>query len=202
MMGFRQVDPRFPFLWESSEQPAGRWHGPGEGPAHYFADTPDGAWAELVRHEEIVEPDDLETIRRAMWVVELGDGPATEVELRHDLATGGIDTYPACQLHARELRARGAWRLRAPSAALEPNGATGWQVRDGERAGPPCDGRVYVTFGSPAPLNGWCVSPCATPPPHVLERVRHFPPRPGDVPRPARTRPSRPRPARRSVDGR
>ena len=46
----RRADPRFPFLWESSAQPAGRWHGSGEGPCHYFADTPYGAWAELLRH--------------------------------------------------------------------------------------------------------------------------------------------------------
>ena len=52
MIVFRQADPRYPFLWESPDQPAGRWHGPGEGPAHYFSDTPVGAWAELLRHED------------------------------------------------------------------------------------------------------------------------------------------------------
>src|SRR5262245_40501368 len=55
MILFRQVDARFPFLWEDARQPAGRWHAAGDGPAHYFADTPDGAWAEFLRHEEITE---------------------------------------------------------------------------------------------------------------------------------------------------
>ena len=50
MIAFRQVDARYPFLWEDGSQPAGRWHGDGEGPAHYFADTPDGALAEFLRH--------------------------------------------------------------------------------------------------------------------------------------------------------
>ena len=59
MIGFRQVDARYPFLWEDSRQPEGRWHAAGDGPAHYIADTPDGAWAEFLRHEEITDPDDL-----------------------------------------------------------------------------------------------------------------------------------------------
>lgn len=50
MIVFRHADPRFPFLWEIAEQSAARWHGDHEGPAHYFADTPDGAWAEFLRH--------------------------------------------------------------------------------------------------------------------------------------------------------
>ena len=64
MILFRHADPRFPFLWETASQPAGRWHAPGEGPVHYLADTPDGAWAEFLRHEEIRDPEDLAGIRR------------------------------------------------------------------------------------------------------------------------------------------
>ncbi|MDP2388975.1 MAG: hypothetical protein Q8N52_01505, partial [Acidobacteriota bacterium] len=80
MIGFRQADPRYPFLWSDSGQPAARWHADGEGPAHYFADTPDGAWAELLRHEEIHDPADVATFRRALWAVELReDEPAQAV---------------------------------------------------------------------------------------------------------------------------
>ena len=45
MIGFRHTDPRYPlFLWEEGRsQPAGRWHAAGDGPAHYFSDTADGA---------------------------------------------------------------------------------------------------------------------------------------------------------------
>ncbi len=66
MIGFRQCDSRWPFLWESAEQPGARWNAPGEGPVHYFADTPDGAWAEFIRHEEITDPVDLATVRRSL----------------------------------------------------------------------------------------------------------------------------------------
>ena len=89
MIAFRQVDGRYPFLWEDAGQPAGRWHADGDGPAHYFADTPDGAWAEFLRHEEITDPEDLVTIRRQMWAVEIGDARAVRVRLPHDVVTGG-----------------------------------------------------------------------------------------------------------------
>src|SRR5882672_10930866 len=118
MIAFRQVDARYPFLWEDASQPAGRWHGEGEGPAHYFADTPDGAWAEFLRHEDIDDPADLKTIRRQMWAVEIGDAPAEQVDLPLDVLTGGLETHARCRQHARTLRAGGVSRFAAKSAAL------------------------------------------------------------------------------------
>ncbi len=175
MIGFRQADPRYPFLWSDAAQPAARWHGDGEGPAHYFADTPDGAWAELLRHEEIHDPADVATLRRALWAVELGDPPVTAVSLTAAVMTGDRETYTACQAHARRLRARGARRLVAPSAALLPGAAAGRQVVDAlERQARPRDGRVFVTFGDPADLIGWKAVEHGAPPAGLLPRVRHF----------------------------
>ena len=140
MIGFRHADPRFPFLWESRTQPAGRWHGAGEGPAHYFSDTADGAWAEFLRHEEVTEPEDLSGIRRAMWAIDLGDEPA----LQPAVSAGGPDTYASCQAEARRLRAQGATALSAPSAALLPSAVRGWRVDGGFRPSPARDGKVIV----------------------------------------------------------
>jgi hypothetical protein len=174
MIVFRQADPRFPFLWESASQPAARWHGDGEGPAHYLADTPDGAWAEFLRHEEISDPADIATIRRALWAIDIGDAPASRVDVAHAIATGDRRTYAACQTCARHARTRGVTRLDAPSAALRAGGAAGTVVAGGERPGPPRDGRVIVIFGPPAPLVGWPVVEAGAPPVRLLERVRHF----------------------------
>lgn len=69
MMCFRHCDRRWPFLWEIRDQPAARWHHDGDGPAQHVADTPDGAWAEFVRHEEITEEIDLAGVSRALWSV-------------------------------------------------------------------------------------------------------------------------------------
>lgn len=175
MIGFRQADPRYPFLWSDPSQPAARWHADGEGPAHYFADTPDGAWAELLRHEEIHDPADVVTVRRALWAVEFRDEPATAVTLKTAVATGGPDTYWACQAHAGRLRAAGAHRLVAPSAALLPGGAAGREVSDSlERIASPRDGRVFVVFGDPTGLVGWKAVEHGAPPAGLLARVRHF----------------------------
>lgn len=173
MIVFRQTDPRFPFLWEDAGQPPGRWHGEGEGPAHYFADTPDGAWAELLRHEEIVDAADLVTIRRAMWAVEIGDERAAPVRLDGHIATAD-DSYSACQAYARRQRARGVARLLAPSAALHPGGATGVRVENGEHPAAPRDGRAVIVFGPPTPMTGWQVVDKGSPPARVLGRVRHW----------------------------
>jgi RES domain len=175
MIAFRQADPRYPFLWSDASQPAGRWHGDGEGPAHYLADTPDGAWAELVRHEEITTSEDLATIRRALWTIDIGDEPLKPVSLPATLVSGGSGTYRACQDHARRLRARGARRLVAPSAALLPGGATGREVAGGaERAAISRNGRVIVVFGDPEGLVGWKIVEAGAPPGDLLPRVRHF----------------------------
>jgi hypothetical protein len=174
MMGFRHSDARYPFLWEGRDQPAGRWHAEGEGPAHYFADTPHGAWAEFLRHEEITEIEDLATIHRQIWAVEIGEEPADAVKLPFAVLTGDLESYERCQQESRRLRARGASRLVAPSAALLPGAAAGTIVSGGLQSGPPRDGRVIVVFGQPQNMVGWMVANAARPPEELLARVRHF----------------------------
>jgi hypothetical protein len=174
MIVFRQVDARYPFLWDDASQPAGRWHADGEGPAHYFADTPDGAWAEFLRHEEIVEPADLLTIRRQMWAVEIGEPPTERITLPRETLTGGPETYARCQRAARALRDRGVDRIAAPTAALVPGGARAWRVDHGVGPATPRDGLTIVVFGSTADLPGWMAADEARPSTDLLERVHHY----------------------------
>lgn len=178
MIGFRQCDARCPFLWEDAAQPEGRWHAVGEGPAHYFADTPDGAWAAFLRHEEIHDAADLATVRRSLWAVEIGDAPAARPDLPADTMRGDRSTFDACQAAARLLRAAGHRRLEVPSAALLPGGARGSRVdaAGGVRPDAPRDGRVVVLFGDPDELNlvGWPAAVDAAPAPDLLARVRHY----------------------------
>jgi len=175
MIVFRHADPRLPFLWEDTTQPAGRWHDAHEGPAHYFADTPDGAWAEFLRHEEIRDPADLATIRRAMWAVDIDDAElAVRPRLGEATATGGRDTYAACRTAARRLRARGATRLEAPSAALVAGGAHGHRVDGGLRDAPARDGRTIVLYGARPTITGWRAAHEGRPGPELLAKVRHL----------------------------
>ena len=174
MIAFRQTDARYPFLWEGIDQPAGRWHADGEGPVHYFADTPNGAWAEFLRHEEITDAEDLATVHRRIWAVDIGDAPAASVSLPVDVTCGGLDTYPRCQDESRRLRARGARRLAAPSAALTAGGAGGIIVNRGQQPASPRDGLVVVVFGPAHDLVGWIAADAARPPDDLLNRVRHW----------------------------
>jgi len=172
-IGFRHCDPRYPFLWTTAEQPPARWHGPGEGPANYFCDTPEGAWAEFLRHEEITDAADLAGVRRSLWAVALPVAGDRRPRLEPEVLQGGLESYGACQAEARRLRAEGAARLQAPSAALLPGTAGGWQVRGAtlERVPTERDGLVWVLYGVD-PLVGWMAADAAAPPASVLPLVR------------------------------
>ena len=174
MIGFRHADPRYPFLWEGAGQPAARWHAAGDGPAHYFCDTPDGAWAEFLRHEEISDPDDLATIRRALWAVDLGDPSLASPDLPREVLTGGHKSYGACQAEAFRLRGMGALGLEAPTAALVPGGARGWRVDGGLQPGTSRDGRIFVLFGRRPELVGWRATVVGRPGEELLAIVRSF----------------------------
>jgi hypothetical protein len=164
-LAFRHGDRRYPFLWETATQPAARWHGDGDGPAQYLADTPDGAWAEFLRHEGITDPADLAGVTRRIWAIELPDDidAATPVTLRAGVAEGGLDSY----------RAAGAIALRARSAALRHGTAAGQRVRGSlVEATPAGDGVVWVLFGPQPALRGWAVVDEGTPTERVMRSVR------------------------------
>jgi len=170
---FRHADTRFPFLWEGPGQPPARWHAEGDPPTHYFSDTPDGAWAELLRHEEITESADLATIRRAMWAVEIEEPPAATPRLSRRALTGGERTYGACRAEARRLRAAGAGGFTAVSAALVAGGARGDRAAGGLRPGPARDGRTIALFGPRPDLVGWRAAAEGRPGVELIERVNY-----------------------------
>jgi len=175
MIVFRHADPRYPFFREDREQPAARWHGAGQGPVQYLSDTPDGAWAEFLRHEEIRDPEDLATLRRAIWAVEIGSPELAAVELSEATELGGPVSYPACQREAARLRKAGASGLSARSAALKPAGAGGLRThRGGLQAAPSRTGRTIVLFGSRPDCTGWRAAHEGRPAPDLLPRVRHY----------------------------
>jgi hypothetical protein len=177
-MLFRHADPRFPFLWESSAQPPARWHAQGEGPVQYLADTPDGAWAEFLRHEGITNEEDLPGIERDLWAVELPTRkqPKGTPDLPTAVLHGGMETHAACQAEARRLRLRGLRGVVAPSAALLPGTAGGWRVEQGMlQPGSPRDGEVVVLFGRRPRLAGWCACFRGRPSPRILPKVRQLP---------------------------
>lgn len=175
MIVYRRCAGAFPFLWETNDQPAARWHGEGEGPAHYFADTPDGAWAEFLRHEHITDPEDLAGVREAVWAIDVPDDLALATPaLDAATLTGDERTYPVCQAEGRRLREGGADGVRVASAALRPAGATGWRVDTGLREGAAREGQVVVLYGRRPTLTGWRACAEGRPAAHLLARVRYL----------------------------
>jgi hypothetical protein len=171
---YRNADRDVPFFWESNAQPPARWHGPGEGPAHYLATTPDAAWAEFLRHNEITDPADLAGVERAMWAVEIPDDePLVSPRLGRPTLLGGRDAYPRCQREAARLRAGGATGLRAPSAALR-TGASGWRTQEGLRPGPLRRAETIVLYGARPEIVGWAACAVGRPRDDLLPRVRHL----------------------------
>jgi hypothetical protein len=175
VIAFRNTDRRRPFLWESAEQPAGRWHGENEGPAHYFADTPDAAWAEFLRHEAITDPLDIFGIQRALWAVEIPTAPTTTPDLSFSTMVGAQSTYASCQKEARRLRATGTTGLIAPSAAVSAAVGSGFRTEGGLHRGPRRPEHVIVLFGERPDLVGWAACADGRPREDLLVRVRHFP---------------------------
>ena len=173
-MWYRHADPRLPFLVEAAAQPAARWHGDGEGPVQYLSDTPNGAWAEFLRHEEITEPEDVATIRRAIWAVDLPDEVYAEPHVPDHALTGGPGSYAACQEEARRIRATGTTGIMAVSAALLPGEARGWQVDGGLERAPDRDGRNLVLFGRRPDVVGWAAAAEGQPRVDLLDAVRQL----------------------------
>lgn len=172
---WRNTPPGLPFLWESDNLYPARWHATGEGPAQYLADTPAGAWAELVRHEEIVDPADVAGLARDLWAVEVPDGDieqAAAMSGPDDVLLGGPGSYPACQQLAAEARAQGARALTAPSAALVEGAAAGWRVDGGLVRDAPANGRVVVLYGRRPGLVGQRAVAAGHPPPELVNDVR------------------------------
>lgn len=175
---FRQGDPRYPFIWEAGPQPPARWHGADDGPVTYLADTPDGAWAEFLRHEEITDPEDLQGVARRVWAVEVPDEiieASARVDLSPELAQGGLTSYPACQSHAADLRRGGARSLISMTAALESGAGRGERVHNGLEEGDPRDGQVLALFGGHwKQVIGWVAVDAGAPTTRQLTLVRHF----------------------------
>jgi RES domain-containing protein len=176
MIVFRICDSRFPFLWalaDGSRQRPARWHGEGEGPVQYFADTPPGAWSELIRHEEITDPADLEGISARLWAIEIDDVEMQAPNLPKAALASSPNGYETCRAEARRLRAAGAKRVVAPSAALAPGQGAGFHVGvAGLSRAASRDGKVIVHFGILPDAEGWCAADASRPNAELLGQVR------------------------------
>jgi hypothetical protein len=156
---------RFPTpFWARPNAQPGRWHAPGDGPTQYLSLSPEGAWAELIRREDVSDDDAVAAIRVPIWIASIAaDGLADYRDLGRAEAAGLSaealvdEDYGPCQREGRRLRSLGYDGVITPSAALP--GAVNvtlfggrYAMRWGARASPGSGiATTVVAVGSPPP---------------------------------------------------
>lgn len=160
-------------FWVRENTRAGRWHRLGDGPTQYLSLSTDGAWAELIRNEELRAEDEVAMVSVSMWTALIEEGVVANYSTFELAERAGFDPaslvsedYEACQIEGARLRSLGYSGVLAPSAALS--------------------GALNVTLFGPKMMSTWGRPPLLTssipamiitkgaPPPGLLPRVRHY----------------------------
>lgn len=160
-------------FWARENSRPGRWHAAGDGPTQYMSLSTDGAWAELIRREELHSEAEVAMVSIEMWAVDLHQAMLADYSTFARAEENGLDpkalvedNYARCQHEARRLRELGYAGVLAPSAALP--GATNVTL---------FGARVASSWGKPAVLASSVSAGVITkgaPPPGLLARVRQI----------------------------
>ena len=123
-VAYRYANYDTPF-WARSNTGPGRWHVPGDGPTQYLSLTTDGAWAELIRDENLSTEAEVALVRMDLWQVRIDCGRLADYRDFEKAEAAGFapaalidDDYARCQREGRRLRDLGYGGVIAPSAAL------------------------------------------------------------------------------------
>jgi RES domain len=161
-----------PFWVRENSQP-GRWHRSGDGPTQYLSLSTDGAWAELIRNEELRAEDQVAMVSVSMWAVLIEEGVIANYSTFDEAERSGFDPealvaedYEQCQSEGARLRKEGFSGVLAPSAALP--GALNVTLF-GARMMSTWDRPKFLASSIPA-----TIITKGAPPPGLLLRVRHL----------------------------
>ncbi len=159
-------------LWVRANTTDERWHSAGDGPTQYLSATADGAWAELIRNENLRSEADLSLVSMPLWQVQIEQARIADYRDFEAAEQAGFDPeslihddQTACRVEGRRLKTAGFAGVLYPSAALpgELNLAL---------FGP----RILLPLGAPRRLASGIPGAQLTigaPPKHLLPRVRH-----------------------------
>lgn len=124
LVAFRWTDYDVPF-WARENSDDGRWNYGGQGSTQYWSLTPEAAWAELIRHENLKSEEDLDLVRKPFWsarIPSLGlvDLRKSDQRESHRITEDDLisDDWSACQKLAAGLRQGATRGVIVPSAAL------------------------------------------------------------------------------------
>jgi RES domain-containing protein len=160
-------------FWVREDSQAGRWHARGDGATQYLSMSADGAWAELIRSEELRSEDEVAMVSVSMWAAEVDQRMVVDYSSFERAEEAGFDPaalvdedYDRCQREGARLRSLNYAGVIAPSAALP--GATNVTL-----FGP----RITSTWGRSPLLASSIRATVITkgaPPPGLLPKVRQI----------------------------
>jgi RES domain-containing protein len=169
-VAFRYSNYDTPFWVRPNTQP-GRWHFVGDGPTQYLSAAADGAWAELIRSEELRSESEAAMVRMPLWQARLDQSYVVDYSTFERAEQSGFaaealidDDQERCRSEGKRLRDLGYAGVLAPSAALP--GATNLTL-----FGP----RVSISWESEPTLASAIPAAVVTrgaPPPGLVARVR------------------------------
>jgi hypothetical protein len=169
-VAFRYSNYDTPFWVRPNTQP-GRWHFTGDGPTQYLSATADGAWADLIRSEDLRSESDVALVRMPLWQARVDQSYVVDYSTFERAEQSGFaaealidDDQERCRTEGKRLRELGYAGVLAPSPALP--GATNLTL-----FGP----RVSISWESEPALASAIPAAVITrgaPPPGLVARVR------------------------------
>jgi RES domain-containing protein len=159
-------------FWARTNTRDGRWNTAGEVSVQYLAMEPNGAWAELIRAEELRSEEAVATVRIPIWVAAINEVVVDYSTFDKAEAAGFEpdalvdDDWARCQDEGRRLRGLRYSGVMTPSAALP--GGTNLVI---------FGARILWAWRRPVVLSATIpatVAAIGSPPNGLVARVRHF----------------------------
>lgn len=171
-VAFRYADYDTP-LWSRPNTRDGRWHVARTEPTQYFSLSPDGSWADRIRHESLRTETEVAFIRMPLWVARINEQKIADYRNFEKAEAAGFppdalidDDWERCQVEAERLRDLGFRGVLSPAAALP-----------GETALTLFGGRYAVDWDEEPGLVSAIPAKVVTvgaPPAGLIEHVRYF----------------------------
>lgn len=112
-------------LWARPNSDGQRWNRAREAPTQYLSLSPEGAWAELIRAEDLATAADVEPVRMPLWALQVRETHVADYCTFEKAEAAGFppealvdEDHERCRAEGARLREHGFRGVLAPSAAL------------------------------------------------------------------------------------
>jgi hypothetical protein len=112
-------------LWARPNSSAQRWNRTREAPTQYTSLSPDGAWAELIRSEDVTALVDVRLLSMPLWALQVRETQVADYSTFEKAEAAGFpadalvgDDHERCRAEGTRLREHGYHGVLAASAAL------------------------------------------------------------------------------------